>query len=444
MVNIDREEILQNDKPQMVAKKMSQFGGINILSQKIREKITTENIFKIFNSFIIPLLSHEERNFMLSLQQYCVDVLEPKIDLTQDVYALFPLLGEGGYMQRLYPYKEYTSFGMRYELILAMCLSILDPELDLARVVSGVLAMNPLYSHGKTDTELQALDDLMSGRKIGCICITERERGSDAVNMQTKVSACDDETGDIYYDGEKIFTTNGPVADYFIAYGVDDERNPRGSMYQALVERGFDGLETHRLGILSVPRVHIGQTLFNHVRVPRDNILGDRGEGYKNLFRGLVAERNTIIGSSLGISWLSAITGLIYTNHREQFGKRLMEYQAVSFPIAEMLVDLMAATDLGFSAANEYEKIARHPEHFDSMVKYNASFSAGTKYMASNLAHRISYEMQQLCGGAGYTDNLRIDKALEVSKIQEIIGGSRNIQLLLVTQAIKTILNLIE
>jgi alkylation response protein AidB-like acyl-CoA dehydrogenase len=78
------------------------------------------------------------------------------------------------------------------------------------------------------------------------------------------------------------------------------------------------------------------------------------------------------------------------------------------------------------------------------MVKYNASFSAGTKYLASHLAHRISYECQQLVGGIGYTDNLRIDKALEVSKIQEIIGGSRNIQLLLVNQAIKTILKLID
>ncbi|NMC06743.1 MAG: acyl-CoA dehydrogenase [Candidatus Lokiarchaeota archaeon] len=421
---------------------MFQFGGINILNENIREKITTGNIFKIFNSFIIPLLSHEEREFMLSLQKYCLDVVEPKIDLTRDVYSLFPILGEAGYMQRLYPYQDFKPFGMRYEMILAMVLSIVDPELDLARVVSGVLAMNPLYSHGKSDRERHALDELMSGRKIGCICITERERGSDAVNMQTSAKACTDDTGDVVFDGEKIFTTNGPVADYFIAYGVEKEENPRGTMYQALIERGFKGLETHRLGILSVPRVHIGQTIFKNVHVPRSNILGGLGQGYTNLFRGLVAERNTIIGSSLGISWLSAITGLIYAHLRKQFSKRILEFQAVSFPIAEMLVDLMAATNLGFSAANEYQKIAKYPENVE-MVKYNASFSAGTKYLASNLAHRISYEMQQLCGGAGYTDNLRIDKALEVSKIQEIIGGSRNIQLMLVTQAMKTIVNMI-
>ncbi|HMF31612.1 MAG TPA: acyl-CoA dehydrogenase family protein [Candidatus Lokiarchaeia archaeon] len=419
------------------------FQGVNILNQKVKEKLTTENIFKIYNSFIIPLLSHEERDFMLELQRFCLEELEPSIDITHDVYELFPLLGQHGYMQRLYPYQDFKPDGMRYEMILAQNLSIVDPELDLARVVSGVLAMNPLYSYGATDRERQALEDLMSGQKTGCICITEKERGSDAVNMQTHVTECDDGTGDVFYDGEKVFTTNGPKADYFIAYGVTDEQDPRSTMYQVLIERGFEGLETNRLGVNSAPRVHIGQTVFNHVRVPAENIIGTAGAGYTNLFRGLVAERTTIIGSSLGISWLSVITALIYSDLRRQFDKRLLDFQAVSFPLAEMLVDLMAATDLGFKAASEFEKIARYPEHTD-MVKYNASFSAGTKYLAAHLAHRISYESQQLVGGIGYTDNMRIDKALEVSKIQEIIGGSRNIQLLLVNQAIKTILKLID
>ena len=78
-------------------------------------------------------------------------------------------------------------------------------------------------------------------------------------------------------------------------------------------------------------------------------------------------------------------------------------------------------------------------ENFDQQkfIRYNAAFSSGTKYLASNLAQRISYETQQLCGGIAFTDNLRIDKALEVSKVQEIIGGARNIQLYLVSRSIK-------
>jgi alkylation response protein AidB-like acyl-CoA dehydrogenase len=99
----------------------------------------------------------------------------------------------------------------------------------------------------------------------------------------------------------------------------------------------------------------------------------------------------------------------------------------------------MAATELGFKNASEYGKLEKHP-HQAKFVKYNAAFSSGTKFLASHLAQRIAYESQQLCGGIAFTDNLRIDKALEVSRVQEIIGGARNIQLLLVSRAIKDIL----
>ncbi|GAB4315876.1 MAG: acyl-CoA dehydrogenase family protein [Promethearchaeota archaeon] len=420
------------------------FRGVDVLSEKAKEKLTTANFYKIFNSFVVPLITHEEREFMLQLQDFCVNVLEPKIDLTRDVYHLFPVLGREGYMQRLNPIDGLEPHGMRYELILAMCLSILDPELDLARVVSGVLATNPLSHHGKTDAQMRALGELVRGEKVGAITITERTRGSDAVNMLTTATPASDGSGEVVLNGEKIFTTNGPKADYFVAYGVRDSTNPRGTMYQLLVERGMEGLETNRMGIHSIPRVHVGQTIYDQVRVPADRVLGAEGAGYRNLFGGLVAERNTIIGSSLGISWLSAITALVYTSVREQFGRPVLDHQGVGFPLAQLLIELMAATNFGFRAATEYEKIERYPEKLDDMVKYNSSFSAGTKFLASNLAHRLSYEAQQMCGGVGYTDNLRIDRAIEVSKVQEVIGGSRNVQLILVNRAMRAILRMLD
>ncbi|GAH40916.1 unnamed protein product, partial [marine sediment metagenome] len=191
-----------------------------------------------------------------------------------------------------------------------------------------------------------------------------------------------------------------------------------------------------------VPRVEIGQTIFNSVKIPKENVLGDKGQGYKNLFSGLVAERCAIIGSSLGIAWLTAITALIYTNIRTQFNRPIYDFQGVSFPITQLITELMAATELGFTSATEYDKTIER-QHFKEKkyIKYNASFSSGAKFLASNLAHKISYETQQLCGGIAFTDNLRIDKALEVAKVQEIIGGARNIQLYLVSRAIKDMIS---
>jgi len=415
--------------------------GVDILEEEIKEKLCTENIYKIFNNFIIPLISEEEREFLEELEKFLLKEIEPKMNLNEEVYDLFPILGKKNYIQRLNPHGASERYNMRYEMLLAMATSIIDPELDLARVVTGVIFANPLFQFGKGDRISEILNQIMTGRKIGCICITERKHGSDAVNMETTVI---DKGDHLIFNGEKLYTTNGPIADYFIVYGVSDVSDPRGTMYQAIAERAHEGLITNRLGIQSVPRVEIGQTLFNSVKIPKENVLGGKGQGYKNLFSGLVAERCSIIGSSLGIAWLTAVTGLIYTNFRVQFNRPIYDFQAVSFPQAQNFTELMAATELGLRSASEYNKTIEH-DHFNQQkfIKYNASFSSGTKYLASHLAHKISYETQQLCGGIAFTDNLRIDKALEVAKVQEIIGGARNIQLYLVSRAIKDMISLL-
>ncbi len=420
---------------------MKMITGVDILEEEIKEKLKTENIYKIFNNFIIPLITEEEREFLEELESFLLKEIEPKINLNEEVYDLFPILGKKNYIQRLNPHGDFEKYNMRYEMLLAMAISIVDPELDLARVVTGVIFANPLFQFGKGDRISEILNQIMTGKKIGCICITERRHGSDAVNMETTVI---DKGEHLIFNGEKLYTTNGPIADYFIVYGVSDVSDPRGTMYQAIAEREHDGLTTNRLGIQSVPRVEIGQTLFNSVKIPRENVLGGKGKGYKNLFSGLVAERCSIIGSSLGIAWLTAVTGLIYTNLRFQFNRPIYDFQAVSFPQTQNFIELMAATELGLRSAIEYNKTIEH-NHFNQQkfIKYNASFSSGTKYLASHLAHKISYETQQLCGGIAFTDNLRIDKALEVAKVQEIIGGARNIQLYLVSRAIKDMISLL-
>lgn len=413
---------------------MKKITGARILDDAIDQKLTTRNIYEIFNNFIIPLISKEEQEFLIELEDYLIKEIEPKINLNNEVYELFPILGKVHLIQRLNPFKHVRRHGMRYEILLAMAMSIVDPELDLARVVSGVIFANPIFQFGNNEHMEEIKDDVVEGRKIGCICITERHHGSDAVNMQTRIQ----DNGDhLILNGEKVYTTNGSVADYFIVYGVSNPSDPRGSMYQVIAEKEFEGVETHRLGIQSIPRVEVSQTIFNNVKIPKENIIGGKGQGYKNLFSGLVAERDAIIGSSLGIGWLTAITALIYTNLRTQFGRPIYDFQSVSFPITQLLTELMAATELGFKSATEYAKTLKY--HDQKFIKYNAAFSSGTKFLASNLAHKISYETQQLCGGIAFTDNLRIDKALEVSKVQEIIGGARNIQLYLVSRAIKDI-----
>ena len=168
-------------------------------------------------------------------------------------------------------------------------------------------------------------------------------------------------------------------------------------------------------------------------------IFKEQGKGYEHLFSGLVAERGTIVGSSLGVSWLSMITAFMYQNFRVQFGKPIFSYEAVSFPMSELFSELLAATSIGLHMGTEYRKFVEHPE--PKFTRYNATLSSGIKTVTSQLSHKIAYEAQHLCGGIAYTDNLKMDRALNVSRIQEVIGGSRNIQRFLVSRVLKDLMN---
>ena len=407
-----------------------------IIDDEIHEKMTLENVFKIFNDNVFPMLNKEEKEFCSELQEFSID-LHPKIDKSKDVYVLFPELGKRGYMQRINKWKDFTPYGMKKEILLGMHLSMLDPQLELARLASGILCGNPTfhyYQHGGEGDMIQRVqDELMSGQKIGCIGITEPSRGSDAVNLTTIATKTDD---GITYNGEKVYTTNGPKADYFCAYGVYNDQDPRGTMVQAMIKREF-GVRTERLKINSVPRVHIAHTIFKDVKIPRDYILADDGMGYVRLFEGLVPERLGIMGSGIGICWAGLIYGIIYTNLRKQFGKPVVRYQGVGYGLADLLTKSTAATSLALQAATIYDDKILFSDTIDKEAeKWVAGISSQGKYYTAKLTHEICYEVQQHMGGVSVTDNTLVDELTDVSKIEEVIGGARNIQLLLIQNQI--------
>ncbi|MFX1304294.1 MAG: acyl-CoA dehydrogenase family protein [Promethearchaeota archaeon] len=408
-----------------------------VINDQILEKMSLENVFKIFNDNVFPMLNEKEREYCHELQNFCLD-LHPKIDKSKDVYGLLPELGKRGYIQRINPWKDFKPYGMKREILLGAHISLLDPQLELARVATGILCGNPTFHYyvhgGESDIPQKVQDELLSGEKIGCIGITEPERGSDAVNLTTICTKTDD---GVIYNGEKVYTTNGAVADYFACYGVYDEANPRDTMVQAIIAREF-GVKTNRLKITSVPRVQIAHTILDNVLVPKDYVLADDGLGYKRLFEGLVPERLSIMGSGVGICWAGLVYGIIYTNLRKQFGKPVIRYQGVGYGLADLLTKTNAATALALQAATVYDdKILFTEKPSKEAEKWVASISSQGKYYLAKLTHEVCYEIQQHMGGISITDNTPVDELCDISKIEEVIGGSRNIQLLLVQSQIQ-------
>ncbi len=414
-----------------------------IISDEILEYMTLENVFKILNDNLFPLLNEKEKDFCRELQEFCID-LRPKIDKEKDVYVLFPELGKRGYMQRINLWRDFEPHGMKAEVLLATHLSCLDSQLELARLASGILCGNPTFQHGETEEILKVQDDLMSGEKIGCIGITEKERGSDAVNMTSTCEKSEDGSH-VIYNIEKIYTTNGPKADYFAAYAVYNTANPRGTMVQAMISRDFKGeIITNRLKIPYVPRVHIAHTIMNDVEIPIEYVLGDNGKGYRNLFDGLVPERLGIMGSGLGICWAAIAYAILYTNLRKQFGQPIIRFEGVGFSLADLLSKTNAATALAFQAANNYDEnilFAENPSK--DAEKWIAGISSQGKYFISKLSAELCYTVQQQMGGISVTDNTDVQELSSTSYIEEVIGGARNIQLLIIQNALKRYLKML-
>lgn len=412
-----------------------------IIKDEILEKMTLENVFKILNENLFAMLNDEEISFCIDLEEFCLE-LQPRIDKSKDVYELFPELGEMGYIQRINEFKDFRPYGMKKEVLLGTIMSICDPQLELARLASGILCGNPTFQHGDTDEILRVQEELMTGKAVGCICITEPERGSDAVNMTTTCKKVDDGSA-IVFNGEKVYTTNGPKAKYFATYGVYDTDHPRQTMVQGMLDRDW-GVETKRLKINSVPRVHISHTILNNVKVPMEYIMGDNGDGYKNLFDGLVPERLGIMGSGTGICWGALINGIIYANLRRQFGQPIIKFQGAGFSLADLLSQTMAATALALQAATIYdEKILFAEKKSAGAEKWCAGVSSQGKYILAKLTHTVCYEVQQACGGITVTDNTPIDEFMDTSKIEEVIGGARNIQLFIIQNQLRRYLNLL-
>ncbi len=402
--------------------------GARIIADEIEEALSLENRYRVLNENIFPMLSKPEQNFLLEVQKYCLDIA-PSIDWDKDVYVLFPKLGEKGYIQRMNLWRNYEPHGMFYENLTSLAVGFMDPELELARIASGILCGNPTFQHGHTPALKQVQDDLMSGQKVGCIGITEPGRGSDAVNMETICEKLED--GSVKYTGTKVFTTNGAKADYFAVYAVYDPGNPRGTMVQAMFKREY-GVKTERLAIQSVPRVHISKTMYKGIKAPADMILGDNGQGYKNLFDGLVPERLAIVGGSLAISWSALVHGIIYCNMRKQFDLNLMNMQGIAFPLGEWLSQVSAATALEMFTAREYDQKILGKKPDPTVEKGIAALTAQAKYLSTRLSHQVAYDVQQHMGGISVTDNTRMDQLAKISDIQEVIGGHRNVMLLLI------------
>ena len=333
-------------------------------------------------------------------------------------------LGELGFMGMMVDTK-YGGAGMdTISYVLAMEeLSKVDASSSVVVSVNNSLVCWGLEKYGTDEQKLKYLTPLAKGDIIGAFCLSEPEAGSDATSQQT--TAID--MGDHYLlNGTKNWITNGNTASvYLVIAQTNAEKGHRG-INALIVEKGMPGFEVgvkeNKLGIRGSDTHSL---LFNDVKVPKENRIGDDGFGFKFAMSTLSGGRIGIAAQALGIASGAYELSLEYSKQRKAFGKPISEHQAIAFKLADMATEIEAARLLCLKSA----WLKDNKMNFDKE-------SAMAKVFASEVAMKTTTEAVQIHGGYGFVKEYHVERLMRDAKITQIYEGTSEIQRIVISRSI--------
>ena len=421
-------------------------GEILCIDPEILEKMSLKNRYNFLNNNLMSILKPDDFNFLKQAQKFFLR-FEKNNNIThnEDFYEWIPEIGKEGLVTRINSFRElglnYEPYGMTTEFMRCLAIDFFDPQLAMG-VGANVLCVNPLMAHHEdVDERLKALKELVTGEKIGCICITEPERGSDALHMLTTCE--ENKDGSYTINGEKIYQTNGAKADLAVVYAVAEENNGN-TMAQFLVDTSWEGWNVERLNIPWTPRVSIGKETFTNLRVPAEYVLGKPGRGREHLFEGLNLERLGIVLLNVSEAWNAISHATIYANMRKQFDQEILKYQGVGFPLADMWAKTMSLTLAALHICQiideKIEQFGTLPQNFNLALVVTAS---QLKSQSAKLTERVCFGCADLMGGAGLCDNTLMSDLLGISRIHQVGGGTSQIQKYIMSLALRQLFKLL-
>ncbi len=367
----------------------------------------------------LTVLTEEEQMFRDTVRQFAEDTIAPRV-MHMDEQArldadLIPQLFELGLMAIEIPDTMGGAGASFFTAVLVVEeLSRIDPAVGVFVDVQNTLVNNALLRYGSAAVQEQFLPRLASDT-VGAYALSEAGSGSDAFALQTR--ARDD--GDHWVlDGRKLWITNGGEAGVFIIFAnADPDAGYRG-ITAFLVERDFDGFavgkKEDKLGIRASSTTEL---ILDGCRVPKENVLGEVGKGYKIAIETLNEGRIGIGAQMLGLAQGALDQTLRYVQEREQFGHRIGDFQGVQFQLAEMRAQLEATRLLVYNAARL--KDAGQPFVVEAAI---------AKLFASEAAQRIASTCIDLFGGNGFTREYPVEKLYRDAKIGTIYEGTTNMQ----------------
>ena len=371
------------------------------------------------------LLTEEQKMLKEMVAKFAKEELGP-IAREYEEQGIFPAevvkkAGELGLMGIAYP-QEYGGAGMDFVAYMIAIEEISRYCASTGVIVSAhsSLAVDPIFRFGTEEQKKKYLPDMCSGKKIGCLGLTEPGAGSDAGAIKTTAKL----EGDKWVlNGTKNFTTNGGEAEVAVVCALNAPELKGKGISAFIVEKGTPGFSVgkheKKLGINSTSTTEL---IFEDCAIPKENLLGELNKGFKIAMITLDGGRLGITGQALGIARASIEDSIKFAKEREQFGQTIANFQAIQWMLANMATEYEAAWLLGYRASLMKDRGLRYTKE-----------AAMAKLKASEVASHCANRAIQIHGGYGYTKEFDVERYLRDAKITEIYEGTNEIMRLVIS-----------
>jgi butyryl-CoA dehydrogenase len=293
--------------------------------------------------------------------------------------------------------------------------SKVDASIGIMLSVTNSPAQVPILDYGSKNLKQKYLPQLASGSSIGAFCLSEANAGSDAANIKLNAES----NGNHYLlNGMKQFVTNGGIADIFIVFGATDKSAGSKGISAFIVEKAYPGLKVgkkeNKMGLNASSTTGV---IFENCQVPKENIIGEPGQGYKIALATLDHSRIGVAAQALGIAEGAFEQALEYSKQRVQFGRPICQFQAIRFMLSDMATDIEAARFLIYNAAWNYDQKKRVSKEV-----------AMAKLFASEMSFRVVHKALQIHGGYGYMKEYPVERMYRDQRVTELYEGTSEVQ----------------
>ncbi len=372
-------------------------------------------------------LTEDQKGIQQLARDFSDAVIRPVVkDIEQDkqhLWAVWQKMAEAGLTGLQFP-ETYGGLGtdnLSYLLVIEE-LAKASASVAVTLSVHTTVGILPIFNYGTEAQKQKYLPALISGEKMAAFGLTEPNAGSDAGSGLTKAESVN---GHFVVNGSKIFITNSHLADIFVMTARTDKTHPDHKGISAfIVEKGMPGFQVEpgdeKLGIQGSDW---GTLVFEDLKVPKENLLGEPEQGFKVFMNSLDAGRISIGAMALGIAEACLADSIKYAKQRKQFGQSIADFEAIQFKLADMATEIEAARHLVY-----------HAGRLKDAGKPFGKEASMAKLYASEVAMRSANQAVQIFGGYGYTKDFPVERYFRDAKCTELVEGTSQVQRLVIAR----------